>query len=102
MISPILNNGIVAQTQNVSYINNGEENKNQVNYQNSQVVVENQREEAHLTVVASQQSDRSDSRHDAKEEGRNKYFSNRVIKKKEPQSDGVVVKKSGSGFDMSI
>jgi len=102
MISPLMNNGIVAQTQNVSLINHGDENKGQVNYQNTQVIVDSQRDEAHSTVIASQDSSKSDTRHDAREEGKNKYFNNRYGKKKEPQSEGVVVKKSGGGFDMSI
>ena len=96
MITPIMANGVVAQTQNVNIINHGEESKNQVNYQNSQIVVDNQREEAHNTVIASQESDQTDTRHDASEEGKNKYFNNRgEAKKKKPDTFGQVVKKKG-------
>jgi len=103
MISPIMAGGIVAQTQNVNLINNGEESRSQINYQHSQVSVDNQREEAHTTVVNSQESDKSDTRHDAREEGRNKYFDNRNKEKKEkPSPDGFVVKKKGGGFDVSV
>lgn len=104
MITPIMANGIVAQTQNVNVLNHGEESKAQIVNQNGQISVEAQREEAHSTVVVSQSSDRTDTRHDAKEEGKNKYFSNRgESKKKKPDSFGAVVKKkNGGGFDISI
>ena len=105
MISPILTNGVVAQTQNVSAINHGDENRTQMNYQHSSVTVENQRETAHSTVTSSQDSSKSGTRHDAREEGKNKYFNNRNDnKKKKPQEpDGVVVvKKALGGFDMSV
>lgn len=104
MITPIMNNGIVAQTQNVNLINNGEENRNQVNYQQTQVTVDSQREQAHSTVISSQDSAQTNTQHDAREEGRNKYFNNRNDnKKKKPQPFGTVTKKQGGGgFDMSI
>lgn len=104
MITPIMANGIIAQTQNVNMINHGEESRTQLNYQNTQVTVDNRRDEAHNTVIASQDSNNADTRHDAREEGKNKYFNNRNnnAKKKNPSSDGVVVKKQGGGFDMSI
>jgi len=104
MITPIMSNGIVAQTQNVGAINHGEENRNQINYHASQTTVETKSEEAHSTVVASQDSDRTDTRHDAREEGKNKYFSQRGNAKKKNSLDGegVVVKKKVGGFDISI
>lgn len=37
MISPIMANGVVAQTQNINHVNHIEDVKSQVNYQNSQV-----------------------------------------------------------------
>jgi len=104
MISPIMSNGIVAQTQNVSAIQHGDENRTQLNYQQTSATVENQRETAHNTVIASQDSSKTGTQHDAKEEGKNKYFDNRNKNKKKPQdSDGqVVIKKTPGGFDMSV
>lgn len=103
MITPIMSNGIIAQTQNVNLVNHVEDSKNQVNYQNSQAVVENQREEAHTTVIVSQESDQTDTRHDAREEGKNKYFNNRGdAKKNKPEAFGTVVKKKANGFDISV
>lgn len=103
MISPIMANSIVAQTQNVNVINHGDESRTQVNYQNSQVIVEGQREEAHNTIISSQDSNTTDTKHDAREEGKNKYFNNRDdSKKKKPSPEGVVLKKQSGGFDMSV
>ena len=103
MISPIMANGVVAQTQNVNHVNHVEDAKSQVNYQNSQVIVENRREQAHNSVTASQNMTKSDTRHDAKEEGRNKYFNNRNTKKT-TEDIGTVVNKSvkSSGFNVSV
>lgn len=104
MITPIMANGIVAQTQNVNMINHGDEQKGQVNYQQAQTTVDEKRDEAHTTVISSQDSNRTSTDHDAREEGRNKYFDNRnTSKKKKSESFGTVVKKQGgSGFDISI
>lgn len=104
MITPIMANSIVAQTQNVSAINHGEESKGQLINENSQNVIETKQEEQHSTVVASEDSNKTDTRHDASEEGKNKYFNNRNDKKKNKQDPfGAVVKKKGaSGFDISV
>lgn len=102
MITPIMANSVVAQTQNVNIINQGEDTKGQVNYQQSQVIVDSQRDRAHNTVIASQDSDSTDTRHDAKEEGKNKYFNNRKEQKKKPEEFGTVVKKGTSGFNVSV
>ena len=104
MISPIMASGIALQTQNVNMINHGEENRTQLNYEQTQVTVDNRRDEVHNTVISSQESDSTDTRHDARDEGKNKYFNNRNnnAKKKNPSSDGVVIKKQGGGFSVSI
>lgn len=104
MISPILSNGIIAQTQNVNAINHGEENKGQVTYQHTQATLDTREQEMHSTVVASQDSSKTSTKHDAREEGKNKYMNNRKagVKKKPEDSDGVVVKKGGGGFSISI
>jgi len=105
MISPILTNSVVAQTQNVGMINHGEEHRSQLNYQQSEVAVESRRDMAHNSVVESQESRQTGTRHDAKEEGKNKYFNIRKNNKdqKPQESDGVVImKKAPGGFDMSV
>jgi len=103
MISPIMANGIVAQTQNVNLINNGEDQRPQVNYQQAQSSVETKRDIQHSTVISSQDSNKTSTDHDAREEGKNKYFDNRNASKKKKEEFGSVKKKQGgSGFDISI
>ncbi|MDO4188789.1 MAG: hypothetical protein Q4D29_07340 [Lachnospiraceae bacterium] len=104
MITPIMANGVVAQTQNVNIINNAEDTKTQVAYQNSQVATEQQSEEAHRTVISSQDSNKTDTRHDASEEGKNKYFASKNDgKKKKTQEFGQVVKKQNmGGFNITV
>lgn len=56
-------------------------------------------------VQNSQESDKSDTRHDAREKGKNFYFGQeekRKEKDKEAKQDGKVVRKSNISFDMKI
>lgn len=103
MISPIMSNGVVAQTQNVNYINNNAEHHTDVVYQDMLANVESDSETARRTVIASDDSSETDTRHDAREEGKNKYSDNRdKSKKKLAEPEGIVKKKYSGGFDISI
>lgn len=104
MITPIMANSVVAQTQNINIINHAEDSKGQVAYQNSQAVVEQQSETAHRTVISSQDSSKTDTRHDASQEGKNKYFSAKDdAKKKKTKEFGQVVNKNNmGGFNMTV
>lgn len=56
-------------------------------------------------VQDSQESDKSDTRHDARGKGKNFYFGQeekRKEKKKETEGDGKVIRKSNVSFDMKI
>lgn len=103
MISPIMNNGIVTQTQNVNAINHNEENKNAVNYQQVLTNVEEESETVHRTVISSGESTETDTRHDARDEGKNKYVDLRdKTKKKKVAEEGFVRKSNMGGFDLKI
>ena len=103
MISPIMSNGVIAQTQNVSQINNNAENHTETIYQHMLSNVEDDSEVARRTVVSSDESGETDTKHDAREEGRNKYSDNRNGKKKKFDEPEVAVKKNYSGgFDVSV
>ncbi len=55
------------------------------------------------TVHAKDNADKSGTEHDAKEEGRNKYFSNRKEKKKDEIPDeGRVIPLNTGGFNITI
>lgn len=103
MISPIENNGMIARLQDVSIIRSNEDNQSYVAQTRMVANSDNKADEVVHTVRNKDNADNPDTRHDAKEEGRNKYYSNRNGKKKESKpKDGVVVAKSAGGFDVSI
>lgn len=103
MISPIENNGMIARTQD--YANYRQQDD--VRASGAQVRLQDQideHENANVkTVHHSDDSDGADTHHDAREQGKNKYYNNRIIKKeKQPESDGSVIVKKTSGFDFRI
>lgn len=103
MISPIENNGMIARTQDYASYRNQED----IKLAGSQVQVREQVEEQNVehvrTVHQSDDSDKSDTHHDAREEGRNKYFDIRKGRKDEkPETDGKVIVKKNANFDLRI
>lgn len=103
MISPITNNGIISLTQDTHLIRQSEDTRVDVNYINSQSDVEQKGEENAKTVVTADDSSETDTRHDARDEGKNKYIDLRdKNKKKTEPEDGVVVKKDSGRFDLRI
>ena len=56
------------------------------------------------TVREKDDADKSDTHHDAREEGRNKYFNNRRTKKKDDEvpEEGRVIPLSTGGFNITI
>ena len=103
MISPIENNNMVIRAQDYSTIR-----QNELAAPNTQhVVIQEQiehRDDANVhTVRQKDDSDKADTHHDAREEGRNKYFSSGKRKSTKPDDeDGVVIRKDRGGFDISI
>lgn len=103
MISPIENNGMIARLQDVSIMRSNEDNHSYVAQTRIVADTDNKADEVVHTVQHKDNADNPDTKHDAKEEGRNKYYSNRIDgKKKSKPSDGVVVAKTQGGFDISI
>jgi len=103
MISPIENNGMIARTQDYSSFKLQEDTR----AAGGQIYIQEQSDQnknANVkTVHRSDDSDRPDTNHDAREEGRNKYFNNRNSgKEKKPAGDGVFIVKKSGGFDLKI
>ena len=75
-----------------------------MNYQQAQSIVDNRGDENSRTVISAQDSDATDTRHDAREEGKNKYTDLRNKNKRKPEvpKEGLVMKKSSGGFDLRI
>lgn len=103
MISPIENSGMLLRTQDFSAVRHNEENQTSVAHSQIQGQLDKTEEAMSQTVVSKENSSKSDTNHDAREEGRNKYFDIRKKKKNDAvASEGVVVKKSTTRFDMTI
>ena len=103
MISPIENNGMVMRMQDFSSIRQNEENVSVNQHMQIQDTLDKTDDANAHTVREQSDSDGADTRHDAREEGRNKYFDNR--KKKGQNSvplEGRMVAKGRGGFDITV
>lgn len=103
MISPLENNNMVVRAQDFSAIRQNELNHSQTTH----VVIQDQidREESQQvhSVRKKDDSDKADTHHDAKEEGKNKYYSSERKKRdKDKLDEGVVVPKSSGGFNVTV
>ncbi len=103
MINPIEVNGIISRAQDVSMIRHNEENKGMVDQSNFQNKFDQEVEQNIRTVRQSDDADRADTRHDARDKGKNEYYGDGGRKKqKKEQQDGKMVVKSPGGFDVKI
>ncbi|MBQ7480507.1 MAG: hypothetical protein IJT80_01355 [Lachnospiraceae bacterium] len=103
MISPIEMNAVISRTQDIAAIRHNEDNKAALDNANVQTQMDVKRDEEAYTVQTTQNSDAANTKHDAKEKGRNEYFDIRRKNKKAGQEDGTVrVKTKSSGFDLKI
>ncbi|MCR5407330.1 MAG: hypothetical protein K6E88_11155 [Lachnospiraceae bacterium] len=103
MISPIEMNAVISRTQDIASLRHNEDNKAALDNANVQTQMDVKRDEEAYTVQTTQNSDATNTKHDAKEKGRNEYFDIRRKDRKNRQEDGVVrVKKPTSGFDLKI
>lgn len=103
MISPIENSGMILRTQDFSGVRHNEENHSANVHVRIQESIDKSEEANAHSVREKDNADKSGTHHDARDEGRNKYFSLRTKQKKEKeQEDGVVVKKKPGGFNITI
>ena len=104
MISPIENNNMVVRTQDYSTLRQNELSAPST----AHVVIQEQldsKDDANAhTVRAKDDADKADTHHDAREEGRNKYFSQEKRKKDKKNSldEGVFVAKKTGGFNVTV
>ncbi len=103
MISPIENNNMVVRAMDFSVIKQNENDHPQTQHVIIQEDIEKNDDSHVKTVHAKDNADKSGTEHDAKEEGRNKYFSNRKEKKKDEIPDeGRVIPLNTGGFNITI
>lgn len=105
-VKPLVMNGMIQSTQDISAMKQNEDNKPIVQQQNIQIHQRQQEEHLQQQVQKSQESEREEYRYDAREKGNNNYEGNSRKKKqhkKETEEDGkVIFKGQGSSFDVKV
>ena len=102
-ISPILNSGMIQRTDDVGALRLQQEQRPMVEQQSAQTQVNRKADELSHQVVTPGDSSKTDTHADAREEGKNKYFSQKKKDKKETNEGNRVIKKySSSRFDMKV
>ncbi len=103
MISPLENNNMVMRAMDFSTIKQNENDHPQTQHVIIQEDIE-KNDNSHVTTVhAKDNADKSGTEHDAKEEGRNKYFSTRKVNKNDEIPDeGRVIPLNPGGFNITI
>lgn len=102
-ISPILNSGMIQRTDDVGALRLQQEQRPMVEQQSAQTQMNRKAEELSHQVVTPSDSSKTDTHADAREEGKNKYFSQKKKDKKEAdEGDRVIKKYSSSRFDMKV
>ena len=103
MISPLENNNMIMRSMDYLSV---KANENEHPHTQHVIIQEDidKNDDAHVnTVREKDNADKSGTEHDAKEEGRNKYFSNRKDKKKDEVPDeGRVIPLNPGGFNITI
>lgn len=103
MISPVEMNGVISRTQDIASLRFNEDNKAALDSANVQTQMNVKRDEEAHTVQTTQNSDATNTKHDAKEKGKNEFFDIRRKDKKAGEKDAVVRKKNAAaGFDLKI
>jgi hypothetical protein len=103
MISPIELSGTLARTQDIANLRANEDNKAALDHVNVQNQVDVKGDETVHTVKEASGSDGTDTRHDAKEKGKNEFVDIRKKNRKAKAPDEVVrVKSPSPGFDLKI
>lgn len=98
---PVEMNGIVNRTQDYAQLKQNENQKPVADQVNFQTQFNKQIEHSSETVVKQRNSEWKDEKFDAKEKGKNSYFSNRK-KKEKKEEDGRAAKKEHVSFDVKI
>lgn len=102
-ISPILNSGMIQRTDDIGALRLQQEQRPMVEQQSAQTQMTRKADELSHQVVTPADSNKTDTHADAREEGKNKYFSQKKKDKQETSKEDRVIKKYVSGrFDMKV
>lgn len=103
-IGPLELSGAISRVQDFAIIKQNEDNKGAINQANIVQTVQRESDDKSAAVTMQGSVSNDGERHDAKEEGKNKYFGDGGAGKKTntPKEGRVMVKGSSSGFDIRI
>ena len=103
-ISPLLSSGMIQRTDDVGMLKLQQDNRPLVEQQSAQGQMVKKADEFSHQVVTPADSNKADTHADAREEGKNKFFSQKKSEKKQikKQEDKVVKKYTSGGFDMKV
>ncbi len=103
-VRPIQFNGMIQNSQDVSSIQQHENNRPAIEQQNIQIEQEKKQEQQSQEVQQKDNVNHEEQKFDAKEKGSNEYSGKKQKKKKQPQNlpDGTVRVKMTSGFDIKV
>lgn len=105
MIKPAMMQATVQRTQDMTGIKQQEDNKAYMAQSNAQATVKKEVEHKLQDVHEKDNADYNQQKYDAKEKGKNEYFSQNKKGKDEEDSDeedGKVILKKRASFDMKV
>lgn len=104
-VRPVEISGMIQRTDDVGTIKQQQDNRPMVEQHNLQSVIVKREDDLRHQVLTPEESAKTDTHADAREEGKNAYFSHKKEKKKKTEDTPVnrVIKKNASGsFDMKV
>lgn len=105
IVRPVVMQGTVQNSQNMTSIKQNENAKPAVEQANIAVTTQKEVQQKSENVIRKNDVDQGNEKYDAKEKGKNEYYSVKVKKKKSEsngQADEKVILKSSGSFDIKI
>ena len=104
IVRPVVLQGTVQNSQNMTSVKHGEDAKPMVQQANVAVSTQKEVKQKSENVIRKDDVDKGNEKFDAKEKGKNEYYSVKVKKKKNDDSsdDGKVAVKNTGTFDVKI
>lgn len=103
-INPLLISGTIQRMDDMSMIKQQQDVRPVIEQQNAQNQVEKRVQQMQHQVINPEDTNKTDTRADAREKGKNEYFSRKKSGKKKSESteDRVIKKEFSRGFDMKV
>ena len=105
-VRPVEFSGMIQRTDDVGLMKQQQDSRPMVEQHQLQSVIVKREDDLRHIVLTPADSAKTDTRADARDEGKNKYFSKKKEKKIKKEEtlpvDRVIKKDSGGGFDLKI